>query len=427
MTAKKKTDRKASGLDGPLQQAFHLMAKPAGPSCNLRCKYCFYREKKTFFPQNKAPRMSVDVLDAYTRKYIESQPGQSVIFDWQGGEPTMLGIDFFRQALDFQKKYRQGKEIQNTLQTNGTFIDEEWCVFLARNNFLVGLSMDGPPAVHDAYRVDSNGKPTLTKVLQSLRMMQSHNVEVNVLATLNRESSRHPFEVYHFFKQQGVRFIQFIPIIERKPEAEAEELGISLAPPPSLTRREKSATVTPWSVTPKEYGEFLIQVFKEWIKNDVGSIFVMNFEWSLAAWAGVGAGVCYLSPRCGRNLILEHNGDIYSCDHFMYPAYRLGNILEGDLKKMVLSSKQITFGALKETALPGYCRKCDVLFACHGGCPKHRFAKSPDGEPGLNYLCEGLKAFYNYVSPSMKQMVELIHRRIPVQTIMEAAVARSTY
>jgi uncharacterized protein len=421
MSGKKRTDRKNSALDGPALQGFHLMAKPAGPCCNLRCEYCFYCEKKAYFPENRVFRMSDDVLEAYTREYIESQPGSAVTFDWQGGEPTLLGVDFFQRALDLQRKYGKGKQIANTLQTNGTLLDEAWCAFLARNNFLVGLSMDGPEAVHDAFRVDADGRPTLSGVLDSFRMMQRHGVEINVLATVNSESSRRPRDVYRFFTEHGVRFLQFIPIVERMFDYGTDKSGISLAAPPSLSEEEKTPTVTPWSVEPKHYGEFLIQVFKEWIRNDVGTIFVMNFEWLLAAWAGVGPGVCYLSPRCGNNLILEHNGDIFSCDHFMYPAYRLGNILEGGLKKMVRSRKQNAFGALKETALPGYCRGCDFLFACRGGCPKHRFAKTPDGEPGLNYLCEGFKKFYQYVQLPVKQMVERIRRGIPVQKILEEA------
>ncbi|MBF0496920.1 MAG: anaerobic sulfatase maturase [Deltaproteobacteria bacterium] len=426
MADNNKINRKASDHDGPLPQGFHLMAKPAGPSCNLRCGYCFYREKKTFFPANTMFRMSDEVLETYTREYIESQPGSAVVFDWQGGEPTVLGVDFFQRALDLQQKYGQGKQISNTLQTNGTLLDEAWCAFLSRNKFLVGLSLDGPEAVHDAFRLDKDGRPTCARVLDKLRMMQRYGVEVNVLATINSQSATHPLEVYRFFRQQGVQFIQFIPIVERETDSEAENLGISLAAPPSLTHEEKSTTVTPWSVEPTQYGEFLIQVFQEWIRNDVGRIFVMNFEWTLGAWAGVAPGVCYLAPRCGGNLILEHNGDIFSCDHFMYPVFRLGNILERGLKEMVQSTQQIAFGASKETALPGYCRGCELLFACRGGCPKHRFATSPDGESGLNYLCEGFKKFYHYVHPAMTRMVELIYRGIPVQKIMEVAEQSET-
>ena len=421
MTDKNKTKQKASNLESPVKQGFHLMAKPAGPSCNLGCSYCFYREKKAFFPEIRNFCMSDKVLETYIREYISSQPGRSVEFDWQGGEPTLLGVGFFERALDFQKKYSKGKHILNTIQTNGTILDEDWCAFLSRNRFLVGLSMDGPEAIHDAFRVDVNGKPTSARVLQALKLMQRHGVEVNILATVNSESSRHPLEVYRFFKQHGAQYIQFIPVIERQPDSEAGKLGLSLAAPPSLTHEEKSIAVTPWSVEPEQYGEFLIRIFDDWIRNDVGKIFVMNFEWSLGAWAGAGPGMCYLSPRCGQNLILEHNGDIFSCDHFMYPAYRLGNILESGLKKMVESRKQIAFGALKETALPRYCLGCNVLFVCRGGCPKHRFAKSPDGESGLNYLCRGFKKFYHYVNPSLESMMELINRGISVKKIMETA------
>lgn len=406
--------------DVPCACDFELMAKPAGPRCNLHCEYCFYLEKKAFF-SGEDFHMADAVLEAYIRKYIASQPGPSVGFAWQGGEPTLMGIDFFRRALALQQKHSQGKTISNALQTNGTLLDSSWCAFLAQNNFLVGLSMDGPAMVHDRYRRDRAERPTHEAVLRSLKMMQQYGVETNVLATVNRESSRYPLEVYRFFREQGVRFIQFIPIVERTADGEAENPGGPLAGPPSLNREEKTGRVTDWSVRPKDYGEFLVRVFKEWVRNDVGNIFVMNFEWTLAAWAGMGAGVCTLSPRCGRNLILEHNGDIFSCDHFMYPSYRLGNILEDDLPGMVFSDRQIAFGASKETELPACCHACDVLFACRGGCPKHRFAKSPDGEPGLNYLCTGFKRFYRFVNPPMKHMVELIRKGVPVKNVMESA------
>ncbi len=420
MSRHKTAFRKADGLKSTRQQGFHLMAKPAGPACNLHCTYCFYLEKKALLPETRPSRMSDEVLGAYIRKYIQSQPGSSVTFEWQGGEPALVGVGFFQRALELQKKYSGGKEVANSFQTNGTLLDDHWCAFLARNNFLVGLSLDGPEAVHDAYRVDKDGRATSGKVLNALRLMQKHGVQVNVLAAVNCESSKQPLEVYRFLRQHGVQFIQFIPIVEREADPEAVKLGIPFALPPSMTRLDESTAVTPWSVEPNQYGEFLIRVFEEWIRNDVGKIFVMNFEWSLGAWAGTGPGVCYLSPRCGRNLIMEYNGDIFSCDHFMYPAYRLGNILDGKLSKMVESNKQIDFGASKETALPRYCHGCDFLFACRGGCPKHRFAKSPDGDPGLNYLCEGYKKFYHYVNPSLKRMVDFIHRGIPVYKIMEA-------
>lgn len=400
-------------------EPFYLMAKPGGPGCNLRCVYCFYREKKNYFPKTQIFRMSDEILEAYTRGYIESQPGPSVVFDWQGGEPSLLGIGFFERALDLQKKYGQGKHISNTLQTNGTILDEQWCEFLAKNKFLVGLSLDGPEVIHDACRVSMDGNPTSAQVLLALEMMQKYGVDVNVLATVNSKNSKHPLEVYRFFKQHNIRFIQFIPVVERQADTRAKSLGIPLAAPPSLTREEDNWTaMTPWSVEPEHYGEFLIRIFEEWIGNDVGRIFVMNFEWALGAWAGAGPGVCYLASRCGRNLILEHNGDIFSCDHFMYPAYRIGNILEGELNRIVNSEKQAAFGAAKETLLPGCCRRCEFLFACRGGCPKHRFTESSDGEPGLNYLCPGLKNFYGRIHPSMNRMVELIRQGSPVKNIM---------
>jgi uncharacterized protein len=409
----------SAGLDHPLPAGFHLMAKPAGPACNLACDYCFYREKKIFFSEDQTFRMSDEILEAYTREYIKSQPGNTVVFEWQGGEPTLAGLDFFQRALILQKKYNVGKQISNSLQTNGTLIDDEWCTFLKKNNFLVGLSLDGPEAVHNAYRKDKNGHPTFNKVFNALKMMQEQGVEVNVLAAVNRKSGNHPLEIYRFLREADVRFIQFIPIVERNADPKARQLGIPLAVPPSITHVETSTAVTPWSVEPNQYGEFLIRIYDEWIAHDVGEIFVMNFEWTLGAWAGVRPGMCHISRRCGQNLIMEHNGDIYSCDHFMYPAFRLGNILEGGLVEMVNSPKQIAFGVAKETALPGYCRCCDVLFACRGGCPKHRFTATPDGEPGLNYLCPGFKDFFHHAQPSMEKMLALISQGNPVKKVME--------
>jgi uncharacterized protein len=406
-----------------VQEGFHLMAKPAGPACNLRCTYCFYYEKRAFVPDNTPSRMSDAVLEAYTRQYIQSQPGCSVTFEWQGGEPALAGIEFFQRAVELQKKYGHAKEVTNSLQTNGTLLDDAWCKFLATNRFLVGLSLDGPEAVHDAYRVDRQGRGTSDRVLKSLQTMQKHGVQVNVLVAVNSKNSAQPLEVYRFLRQHGVQFIQFIPIVEREADSKAQELSLPLALPPALDRADDSTPVTSWSVEPKQYGEFLIRIFDEWIKNDVGKVFVMNFEWTLAAWARVRPAVCYLAPRCGRNLILECNGDVFSCDHFMYPAYRLGNILEDRLAHLVDSEKQLAFGAAKETALPRYCRDCDVLFACRGGCPKHRFLKSLDGEPGLNYLCAGLKDFLQHVNPRMRQMVEFLRMGIPVRGIMEGESA----
>ena len=282
------------------------MAKPAGPACNLHCAYCFYSEKRSFLLENKPLRMSDEVLEAYTRQYIQSQPGSAVTFEWQGGEPALAGMQFFRRALELQTKYGHGKEVTNTFQTNGTLLDDTWCEFLATNRFLVGLSLDGPEPVHDAYRVDREGRGTSDRVLKSLQTMQEHGVQVNVLVAVNNQNSTQPLEVYRFLRQHGVQFIQFIPIVEREADPEAKALGILLAAPPSLNRADHSTAVTSWSVEPKQYGEFLIRIFDEWVRNDVGKVFVMNFEWTLAACARVGPAVCYLAPRCGRNLIMEY-------------------------------------------------------------------------------------------------------------------------
>jgi uncharacterized protein len=399
------------------------MAKPIGPVCNLRCEYCFYLEKEALYPDDEKFRMSDEVLEAYIRKNIASQDARipEILFAWQGGEPTMLGLDFFKKAIDLERKYAPpGKSIVNTFQTNGTLLNDEWCRFLAKNNFLIGLSLDGPREIHDRYRVDRSGKPTFDRVMRGLELLKKHGVEFNVLACVNEESAGRPRDVYRFFKSNGVRFIQFIPIVERMPDPRAEELGLDLAVPPPLDEGELWDAVTPWTVRPEHYGDFMVGVFDEWVRNDVGEMFVMNFEWTLAAYAGAPGASCFFTKRCGRAVIIEHNGDIYSCDHFMYPDYRLGNILTDDLGEMLSSKQQVDFGALKETTLPRYCRECELLFACRGACPKHRFLRTPQGEPGLNYLCEGYKKFFGHVRPYMNTILLLLERGLPASKVMEA-------
>ncbi|MGD9140363.1 MAG: anaerobic sulfatase maturase [bacterium] len=415
------SNKTPNGIQGP--PGFHVMAKPVGPVCNLRCEYCFYLEKEALFPDGEKYRMSDEVLEAYIRKNIASQDPRvpEILFAWQGGEPTMLGVDFFRKAVDLERKYApRGKAIVNTFQTNGTLLNDEWCRFLKTNNFLIGLSLDGPREIHDRYRVDRSGGPTFDRVMRGLDLLKRHGVDFNVLACVNEESSGRPRDVYRFLKGEGVKFIQFIPIVERLPDPRAEELGLDLAVPPALDMEDAWDAVTPWTVRPEHFGDFMIGVFDEWVRNDVGDMYVMNFEWTLAAFAGLPGVACFFMNRCGRAVIIEHNGDIYSCDHFMYPDYRLGNILTDDLARMVNSDKQVAFGALKETTLPRYCRECDVLFACRGACPKHRFLKSPHGEPGLNYLCEGYKKFFNHVRPYMNVMIQLMERGLPAHRVMEA-------
>lgn len=391
------------------------MAKPTGPRCNLRCDYCFYVEKEHFFPDRKKLLMKDEVLEAYTRQYIKTNDAPEVVFAWQGGEPTLMGVDFFRRAVALQKQYGNGRRITNTLQTNGVLLNDEWCCFLAENSFLVGLSLDGPLEIHNRFRKDYNGKPTFDRTMQALERMKRHMVEFNVLACITRESAKRPSEVYRFFKKHGIRFIQFIPVVERFMDQGGGKDSLRLARPDF---REEAA-VTPWSVDPYGYGDFLIGVFDEWIRQDVGKIFIMNFEWTLASWVGAPQASCSHAARCGQALILEHNGDVYCCDHYMFPEYRIGNILTDDLAAMIVSEKQRAFGASKETSLPATCRNCEMLFACHGGCLKYRFAKSPEGEPGMNYLCQGAKRYFGHVEKTMNTMAELIKRGIPVSGIME--------
>ncbi|MCM3653418.1 anaerobic sulfatase maturase [Metabacillus litoralis] len=398
---------------------FHILAKPSGPLCNLDCHYCFYTEKEALFEGRPSYKMSDEVLEKFIRNYIKSQKAPEVPFVWQGGEPTLMGLDYYRKIILLQKKYASGKTITNSLQTNGTLLDEEWCKFLAENSFLVGLSLDGPPEIHDFYRVDRGGAPTSHKVLNALRLLQHYNVEYNVLVCVTKESSKRALEIYNFLKKEQVKFIQFIPIVERLPDTEALRLGLRHAVPPSLTDYDVQKSVSKWSVEPESYGDFLIDIFDEWVRNDVGKVHVMNFEWALTSWLGLPSLVCIFAEKCGSAGIIEHTGDIYSCDHYMYPEYRLGNIKDDSLIEMMSSPKQQEFGANKKDALPKICQTCEVKFACHGECPKHRFLMTPEGEPGLNYLCAGYKKYFYHIHPYMKAMVQLIENNLPASEVMQ--------
>lgn len=396
------------------------MAKPIGPVCNLRCEYCFYLEKETFYPDGEQYRMSDEVLEAYIRQVAEAHADiPELLFAWQGGEPTLLGIEFFEKALKLEKKFAKGKPVQNTIQTNGTMIDDDWCSFLKKNRFLVGLSLDGPEDLHDRYRRDAGGEGTHAKVMRALTLMKKHGVEFNVLACVNRETAKRPLDVYHWFKDNGVEFIQFIPIVELAANAETTELGLQLGVPSGPA--DTGQPVTEWTVEPEDYGDFLNTIFDEWVRNDVGSVFVMNYEWALVSYIGLQMPACFFAPECGNAGIIEHNGDIYSCDHFMYPRYRLGNVLTDDLAKMMSSPLQKEFGADKGK-LPRYCRECRVLKACYGECPKHRFAVTPDGEPGLNYLCAGYKKYFEHILPYLKAMTDLLNAGKPVSDIMDQTI-----
>lgn len=406
------------------EQGMHLMAKPIGPLCNLDCGYCFYLEKEQLFPPREKFRMSDAVLEAYVRSYIAAQASPEVEFTWQGGEPTLLGVEFFRRAVRFQQQYAQGKNIRNSLQTNGTLLDEEWCQFLAAENFSVGLSIDGPRAIHDLHRPDKQGRSSFDQVMRGLALLRRHQVKVNVLVTVTRDSTAHGLEIYRFLKQEGVRFIQFNPVVERLPEPREQVIGLHFATPPGTAAPRPavrlSARVSSQSVERGAYGDFLIAIFDEWVRNDVGTVHVMNFEWALAAWLQLPSTVCLFAKRCGKAMIVEHSGDVYSCDHFMYPEYRLGNLLQDDPAALAASPFQQTFGAAKETSLPAYCQKCPFLFACNGECPKNRFAQAPDGEEGMNYLCPSYEKYFGHITRSMNAMAQIVANGLPASAIMEA-------
>lgn len=393
----------SAGGDPVPVPAFHVMMKPRGAICNLDCKYCYFLAKEDLYP-GSGFRMSENLLEEYVRQYIEAQQVPEVTFAWQGGEPTLMGLDFFRKAVEFQKKHQKpGTRLFNSLQTNGTLLDRDWCRFFHENDFLIGLSLDGPRALHDAYRVDKGGKPTFDTVMRAAEMMQSHEVEFNILTTVHAANAGHPVEVYRFMRDvMKTRFIQFIPIVERDNE----------------TGYQEGSEVTNRSVTGKQYGRFLIGIFDEWVRRDVGNMYVQIFDVSLAAWSGQSPGLCIFMETCGDALALEHNGDLYSCDHYVEPDYRLGNITEIPMMDMVLSEQQRAFGQAKLDTLPQYCLSCDVRFICNGGCPKNRIINTPDGEPGLNYLCEGYKAFFHHIDGPMRFMAnELRHRRAPANVM----------
>jgi uncharacterized protein len=381
-----------------------------GSKCNLDCTYCFYLEKEKLYPESGLTKMSPEVLEAYIRDYIASQPGETVGFAWQGGEPTLAGVDFFERVVSLQSRYANGRKIENALQTNGTLLDDEWGAFLARNRFLVGISIDGPSHLHDAYRVDRGRKPTFDRVMAGLEILKKHQVEFNTLTTVHRHNSRAPLEIYRFLRKAGSSFMQFIPIVERNASvAAAEANGLWLAPPPDHEDAAGLDTqVTEWSVRPTDYGAFLSAIFDEWVQHDVGRVFVQQFDAALANSVGHPAGICVFSENCGRALAVEHNGDVFSCDHYVYPRYRLGNLMNQSLGAMVDSPQQSAFGEAKSSTLPRYCRECPVRYACHGECPKHRFLRTPHGEPGLNYLCAGYRKFFTHIDSPLRTMGALL-------------------
>ncbi len=378
-------------------RAFHVMTKPIGPICNLDCEYCFYLDKEKLYPETRSFRMDDEVLENYVKQYIEAQEVNEVTFAWQGGEPTLMGVDFFRQAIRYQQKYRRpGMQIQNSFQTNATLLDDEWGEFFKRNKFLIGVSIDGPPEIHDKYRYDKRGRPSSEQVIRGLRVLQKHKVDYNILCVVNKHNAEYPKEVYNYFKELGAEFMQFIPAVEH--------FG--------------GKNVSPRSVTARQYGKFLCAIFDEWVVNDIGRIFVQIFDVALEAWLGYNPSLCVFNETCGDALAIEHNGDLYSCDHFVTPDYHLGNIAENTVAEMVDSTFQRKFGTDKQDTLPEYCRSCEVKFVCNGGCPKNRFIKTPTGEDGLNYLCAGYKQFFNHIDEPMKMMAAALQAGRPANSIM---------
>jgi serine-type anaerobic sulfatase-maturating enzyme len=393
--------------------AFHLLAKPTGAICNLDCKYCFFLSKEMLYPGSRF-RMADELLETYIRQLLEAQQTPDITIAWQGGEPTLMGLDFFNRSIELVEKYQKpGQTVQHTIQTNGTKIDDELAEFFKLHNFLVGLSVDGPQPLHDTYRVNKGGSGSFEQVMRGYHFLQKHDVDVNILCTVHAANADHPLEVYHFFRDElKAQYMQFIPIVER---ATVETLPLAnegWSERPGGDRplyTQIGELVTERSVKPEQYGQFLIAIFDEWVRRDVGKVFVQSFDAALANWIGQ-PSLCIFQRTCGNALALEHNGDIYSCDHFVEPAFLLGNIQETHLIDLIASDQQHKFGQDKWDSLPKYCRDCEVLFACYGECPRNRFIHTPDGEPGLNYLCAGYKLFFNHINRPMRLMAELLHR-----------------
>ena len=391
----------------PFAKPLYVMLKPAGAHCNLACKYCYYLEKNNLYQNSHRHLMSDEMLEQFTREYIEAQTMPQVLFTWHGGEPLMRSIDFYRKALALQKKYAHGKQIDNVIQTNGTLLTDEWCEFFAKNHWLVGISIDGPQEYHDHYRVTPAGKPSWEKVMQGISLLKKHRVEWNAMAVVNAYNAEHPLEFYHFFRDNGCQYLQFTPIVERLTEHEDGRTLASLAD-------DREFPLADASVTPQQWGNFLCTIFDDWVRHDVGKTFVEIFDCTLANWMGVLPGICAYSKECGHAGVMEHNGDVYSCDHFVFPEYKLGNIKDQSLIDMLYGEKQQAFSRLKHTSLPRQCKECDMEFACHGECPKNRFEKDKYGEPGLNYLCQGYYQYYTHVAPYMDFMKrELLAQRPP--------------
>ena len=399
-------------IANPFAKPLYVMLKPAGAHCNLACKYCYYLEKNKLYPTAQRHLMSDEMLEQFTREYIEAQTMNQVLFTWHGGEPLLRSIDFYRKALSLQQKYAGGRRIDNVIQTNGTLLTDEWCEFFAQNHWLVGISIDGPQPDHDHYRLTAAGKTSWKKVMQGIKLLKKHGVEWNAMAVVNAYNVNHPLEFYRFFKENGCQFLQFTPIVERQTRHEDGRTLASLADKNEIPLSEAS-------VTPEQWGYFLSAIFDEWVRKDVGKIFVEVFDCTLANWMGISPGICAYSKECGHAGVMEHNGDVYSCDHFVFPEYKLGNIRDHSLIDMLYGEQQQEFSRLKHSSLPRQCKECDMEFACHGECPKNRFMKDKYGDSGLNYLCPGYYHYYQHVAPYMDYMKQELMSQRPPSNIMK--------
>ena len=402
----------------PFAKPLYVMLKPVGSACNLKCEYCYYLEKEHLYPSVKNQMMSDVLLEKFIEEYLNSQTQNEVMFTWHGGEALLRPISFYKKAIELQKKYGRGRQIENVLQTNGTMLNDAWCEFFKENNFLIGVSIDGPQEFHDEYRRNKGGLPTFVKVMKGIQLLKKHGVEYNAMAVVNDYNADYPVEFYQFFKKLDCRFIQFAPIVER-----IQHQGNGL----KLTTPNDDAPVADFSVSPVQWGKFLCGLFDEWIKEDVGKFYIQMFDSTLANWVGEQPGICTLARHCGHAGVMEFNGDVYSCDHYVFPEYKLGNLNTDTLSSMMYSEKQLKFGTDKHDKLPRQCRECEFLFACNGECPKNRFSKTKDGEPGLNYLCAGWKMFYNHVAPYMDFMKQELQNERPPSNVMEWAKNRQNY
>ena len=390
-------------ITGP--QAFNIMIKPVGSLCNLRCRYCYYLDKADIYG-GKEPRMTYEMLETFIREYLAANDVPEVLFNWHGGEPLLMGLDFYRKAIQLQEKYASGKRIRNALQTNATLVTAEWAAFFRENGFLIGVSLDGPKDVHDCYRAGKGGGSTSERVVKGIAELYKAGVDYNIMATVNHKSEGRGLEIYQFLKGAGTRFIQFMPVLEHVKD------GRIVSPD------EEGSQIAPWSVSAEGFGRFLCDIFDYWVRHDVGSVFINQFDSTLAMWCGEQPGTCTFAQTCGGNSVIEHNGDLYPCDHFVYEDYRIGNVLETDLRTLMASEKQIRFGIDKRNGLPKKCVTCRWYFACHGECPKHRFNRTDSGEPGLNALCDGYSMFFSHVAPYMERMKQLLSEGRPPADIM---------